>query len=206
MAETVTRQFTVCAAFYDSDCRATITLDATDFEDACQKAIAAIDDGVVETEHRTWDPGPTFIYGVVEGDGDPFEGTHNVPHYLSEESVHLPQYWAGAIGFVEQFALLETWRDTVTRYCQEDGITDPQEIEDRIHGDQTTLDYLIGRHEKLEEMILAARKITDGQSDPVPDTRQLLQDCIGALDACMTQIQQMRGMFDDADGTIQAAL
>lgn len=33
-----------------------------------------------------------------------------------------------------------------------------------------------------------------------------LRECLGALDACVTQIEQMRGMFDDADGTIQEAV
>jgi hypothetical protein len=40
-------------------------------------------------------------------------------------------------------------------------------------------------------------------ADPV---KAALLDCIGALSASMDQIHQMRGMFDDADGTIQDAL
>lgn len=31
-------------------------------------------------------------------------------------------------------------------------------------------------------------------------------DLLAALERCVEQIQQMRGMFDDSDGTIQAAL
>ncbi|MER9580986.1 hypothetical protein [Mesorhizobium sp. M0276] len=71
MAETMPRKFTVCAAFYDIDCRATITVEAEDFTDACEKAISAIDNGDIGTDRKTWDPTSTFVYGVVEGDGDP---------------------------------------------------------------------------------------------------------------------------------------
>ncbi|MCO5144556.1 MAG: hypothetical protein M9895_00105 [Aquamicrobium sp.] len=52
--------------------------------------------------------------------------------------------------------------------------------------------------EDLIEKDAAARA-----ADPV---KAALLDCIGALSACMDQIHQMRGMFDDADGTIQDAL
>ncbi|MDR9060627.1 hypothetical protein [Burkholderia multivorans] len=31
-------------------------------------------------------------------------------------------------------------------------------------------------------------------------------DLLAALEACVTQIEQMRGLFDDSDGAIQAAL
>jgi hypothetical protein len=38
---------------------------------------------------------------------------------------------------------------------------------------------------------------------PVDEVQSAL---LGALDACTTQIEQMRGMFDDSDGTIAQAL
>ncbi|NEV75490.1 hypothetical protein DYI24_00140 [Rhodopseudomonas sp. BR0C11] len=41
---------------------------------------------------------------------------------------------------------------------------------------------------------------------PSPDWRRIAHELDGALDACTHQISQMRGMFDDADGTIQEAV
>ncbi|WBU27565.1 hypothetical protein OOZ54_12760 [Rhodopseudomonas palustris] len=41
---------------------------------------------------------------------------------------------------------------------------------------------------------------------PSPDWRRIAQELAGALDACTHQIGQMRGMFDDADGTIREAV
>lgn len=53
----------------------------------------------------------------------------------------------------------------------------------------------------MEDLI--EKDAADRAADPV---KAALLDCIGALSACMDQIHQMRGMFDDADGTIQDAL
>ncbi|WP_050400395.1 hypothetical protein [Bradyrhizobium embrapense] len=41
---------------------------------------------------------------------------------------------------------------------------------------------------------------------PAQDWRQIARDLAGALDACTHQIGQMRGMFDDEDGTIAEAV
>lgn len=41
---------------------------------------------------------------------------------------------------------------------------------------------------------------------PAQDWRQIAQDLAGALDACIHQIGQMRGMFGDEDGTIAEAV
>lgn len=38
------------------------------------------------------------------------------------------------------------------------------------------------------------------------DWKQIAQTLAGALDTCVTQIEQMKGMFDDSDGAIQQAL
>jgi hypothetical protein len=53
----------------------------------------------------------------------------------------------------------------------------------------------------MEDLI--EKDAADRAADPV---KAALLDCIGALSASMDQIHQMRGMFDDADGTIQDAL
>lgn len=36
--------------------------------------------------------------------------------------------------------------------------------------------------------------------------RQVLNDCVGAMQAMQLQIEQMRGLFVDSDGTIAEAL
>lgn len=43
-----------------------------------------------------------------------------------------------------------------------------------------------------------------GQTEP--DWKAIATNLAGALDACVTQIEQMKGMFDDSDGAIQRAL
>ncbi|MEJ6846809.1 hypothetical protein V3589_11390 [Sinorhizobium fredii] len=151
--------YTVCAAFYDCDTRATVQVAADSYQEACEKAIALVDNGEVTTESRSWDPGPTFVYGVVEGAGDPWNGTGNVPFALSEEGATLPERFAKALAFAEQVARLETWRDCVTRICGEEGVTDPMEIENRIQQEQTDLDYLTSQDEALERLIRQARAI-----------------------------------------------
>lgn len=50
---------------------------------------------------------------------------------------------------------------------------------------------------------LIEKDAADRAADPV---KAALLDCMGALSMCADQIHQMRGMFDDADGTIQDAL
>lgn len=84
MDTTDLKTFTVCAAFYDQDCRATATVKARSYQDACEQVVAQIDDGTLPTHTRSFEPGPTFVYGVVEGDGDPFTGMANVPHAFQE--------------------------------------------------------------------------------------------------------------------------
>ncbi|BCH33203.1 hypothetical protein MesoLjLc_51330 [Mesorhizobium sp. L-8-10] len=81
------KTYTVCAAFYDQDNRATVTVKAKDFADACEKVIKMIDRGEVSTHLQSFDPVPTFVYGVVEGRGDPFTGAANVPAHLTQETV-----------------------------------------------------------------------------------------------------------------------
>lgn len=78
------KTYTVCAAFYDADSRATVVVQARSIDEACQKAIRMVDDGEVSTTIKSYDPGPTFVHGVVEGDGDPFEGCHLVPREFQE--------------------------------------------------------------------------------------------------------------------------
>ncbi|KZE34128.1 hypothetical protein IMF23_00130 [Chelatococcus daeguensis] len=78
------KTFTAIAAFYDSDRRARIVVEAEDFADACRKAVDMVDNGEVETHVETFDPTATFIYGVVEGDADPWGGAANVPAEFSE--------------------------------------------------------------------------------------------------------------------------
>ena len=53
----------------------------------------------------------------------------------------------------------------------------------------------------MEDLI--DKDAADRAADPV---KAALLDCMGALSMCADQIHQMRGMFDDADGTIQDAL
>jgi len=58
--------------------------------------------------------------------------------------------------------------------------------------------------------------VTDGCKDvelftdlPDPDrshTEKALQECRGALASLLEQVEQMRGMFDDEDGTIASAI
>jgi GNAT superfamily N-acetyltransferase len=84
------RPYTVCAAFIDADCRATVVVQATSYEDACGQAIALVDDGVVSTSLTRWDPRPTFVLGVVEGeDADPFAGSANVPDRFHEDALEI---------------------------------------------------------------------------------------------------------------------
>lgn len=207
MAKTMPRKFTVCAAFCDSDCRATITVEAEDVTDACEKAIFAIDSGDIGTDRKTWDPTSTFVYGVVEGDGDPWDGMQNVPLRFTEDGIHLPQHHADAIAFAEQIARLETWRDCNTRICNDEGVSDPMAIKARIQEEQFDLDFLVGQHQALNGLIEQAREIVRGEAiEPGPDATTVLKTSLGALDACLTQIGQMRGMFDDSDGAIQDAV
>ena len=53
----------------------------------------------------------------------------------------------------------------------------------------------------MEDLI--EKDAADRAVDPV---KAALIDCIGALNMCLDQIHQMRGMFDDFDGTIQDAI
>lgn len=114
----------------------------------------------------------------------------NVVAWVSDEAVsiyHFPviawridsAWWAGLPGNYIDFA---RWRWTVTHWkaLAPAEPTVPVCMEDLIDKD-------------------AAERV----ADPV---KAALLDCIGALSACMDQIHQMRGMFDDADGTIQDAL
>lgn len=78
------KDYTVCAAFYDSDCRATATVKARSAEDACALVVGMVDSGTLPTENLRYDPSDTFVYGVVEGTGDPFEGAHLVPRRYQE--------------------------------------------------------------------------------------------------------------------------
>ena len=82
--DTELKTYTVCAAYYDSDCRATLTVKARSFEEACETAVGRIDEGSVSTQTYHFGESPTFVYGVVEGDGDPFSGMQNVPHRFLE--------------------------------------------------------------------------------------------------------------------------
>lgn len=82
--ETDLQTYTVCAAYYDSDCRATLTVRARSIEEACEKAVGLIDEGSVTTQTYHFGESPTFVYGVVKGDGDPFSGMQNVPHRYLE--------------------------------------------------------------------------------------------------------------------------
>lgn len=47
-------------------------------------AVQRIDDGEVTTQVTAFGESPTFVYGIVEGDGDPFAGMANVPHRFQE--------------------------------------------------------------------------------------------------------------------------
>ncbi len=78
------KTYTVCVAYYDTDCRATMTVGATSYAEACAVAVQRVDDGEVTTQVTGFGESPTFVYGVVEGDGDPFEGMANVPHRYQE--------------------------------------------------------------------------------------------------------------------------
>lgn len=84
---TETRSYTVCAAFVDSDRRATVVVEATSYAEACRRAIELVDHGEVVTSNVSYDPSPTFVYGVVLGeDGDPFAGAPNVPDEFTEDA------------------------------------------------------------------------------------------------------------------------
>lgn len=188
MAETMPRNFTVCAAFYDSGCRATITVEAEDFMDACEKAISAIDNGDIGTDRKAWDPTSTFVYGVVEGDGDPWDGMQNVPVRFTENSIHLPQRHAGAIAFAEQIARLETWGDCITHICNDEGVTDPMAIKARIQEEQFDLDFLVGQHQALNGLIEQAREIVRGEAvKPGPDADGAIQDAVDAAEKAIEQ-------------------
>jgi hypothetical protein len=81
--------YTVLVAYYDRDCRATVNVEAESYEEACEKAIAAVDDGDIETDVASWDPMPSFVYGAVQGeDEDPWDGTKNVPPRFAEGHWH----------------------------------------------------------------------------------------------------------------------
>jgi uncharacterized protein YukE len=63
---------------------------------------------------------------------------------------------------------------------------------------------------KFELVAEMAQAIEDEGHDFVsaldPAKLAVMRDMAGALQACVDQIQQMKGMFDDSDGTIGAAL
>ncbi len=73
------KTYTVLAAYIDCDSRAEIRVKANSYKEACEKACEMVDDGSVTTQQESWDPDPMFVYGVVEGKGDPWNGVANVP-------------------------------------------------------------------------------------------------------------------------------
>lgn len=54
--------------------------------------------------------------------------------------------------------------------------------------------------------VMAIREGVDDMNSTEQAMKKAIRNCIGALDACMTQISQMQGMFDDIDGAIQEAM
>lgn len=70
----------------------------------------------------------------------------------------------------------------------------------------------LGVAQKFELVAEMAQAIEDeghdfiSAFDPAGKTRAVMKDMAGALQACVDQIEQMRGMFDDSDGTIGDAL
>lgn len=122
------KTFTVVAAFHMCEEQATLTVEADDYADACAKAQALIGNGDVDTDTKTYDAGPTYVHGVVEGDGNPWDGISNVPRHMTEEGL-------------------------------------------------------------VSAPFVAA-----------------LRNAIGAIYALQEQVGQMRGMFDDEDGTIEEAM
>lgn len=89
--ETTMKQYTVCAAFYDRDNRATVTILADNFGHACEQAIAMLDDGKISATARSWEPGASFVHGIIEGKGDEADcfgrGVDNVPPSYREGAV-----------------------------------------------------------------------------------------------------------------------
>lgn len=76
--------------------------------------------------------------------------------------------------------------------------------------DISQADYEEGNHyEKIEEAATEEGYEFIGafdQHDPAAGAFSNAADLAGALQACRDQIEQMNGMFDDSDGTIQDAL
>lgn len=71
--------YTLLVAYFDSDNQARVQVEADSFEEACERATTLVNDGDVSASPRSWDPQNSFVYGVVEGDGDPWAGDGNVP-------------------------------------------------------------------------------------------------------------------------------
>ena len=106
----VLKSYTAMVAFIDQDNRTEVTVEAESFEDACKKAVAKVDDGEVTTYTKTFDPGPTFVYGVVETGDNVWNGAHNVPAEFTHDGVrsdtrdpwgrdetYTPEDWADAV-------------------------------------------------------------------------------------------------------------
>lgn len=62
---------------------------------------------------------------------------------------------------------------------------------------------LCGEYATFMDMVRRARTL---KIEAKPDHREVLDEAAGALSACVEQIGQMEGMFDDEDGTIADAV
>jgi hypothetical protein len=117
----------------------------------------------------------------------------------TEKETDMTDKITAALAFINRMAQFTT---------PEDEFADPERGIAAVH--ETVEDYvadldderLCSEYQTFMEMVREARTIRDAAPSPDPRIAEA-QAVIGQL---VLQVEQMRGMFDDSDGTIQAAL
>jgi len=80
---------------------------------------------------------------------------------LSSKGKELPESISleEALDLIQRLADAEIWSDRIRSMCEEEGITDPDEIEGAMHAWQNDMDDLISYEETLCDLVVEARKI-----------------------------------------------
>lgn len=169
--------YNVCVAYYDSDCRATVEVEADSYDDACREAIRMVNDGDVETQAETFDPGKSFAYGVVEGHGDPWKGEANVPADIAPPEDRAEHYATE----------LRNLREAASAY--------DAAMDDTANGGKNARPPTGDDYNALLAIVLG-----DSEADPV---REAAPELLAALARLAERIREQLDMNDDDDATTE---
>jgi hypothetical protein len=119
---------------------------------------------------------------------------------VTQHTIETPDVSHPAAAFINRMAQFTTPEDEFNDPENQDNVAVYSDVEEYIS--DMSDDRLCGEYEAFMCMVREARTIRD--ATPAPDPR--ITEAKAVIGQLVLQVEQMRGMFDDSDGTIQAAL